>query len=224
MDIVTHVITYQQPWDSLPAIPSTDPVLPIKTSFEEEVPKAPEYTEEELRQKVISTSGGLDGLNFTQLSMSDLPEDFLVVHYHHLRYNFRLPEGYLPLRAGWEMIAAPHLLAGYALMSKLFHALMREKVVTIDPEIKRMAHNLYLTAVKLDYMVLTILKEYGVPQNPGRVIVGTMTETFTPNGQVSEYQHVYLDKDTLEAYTNATGNTAQDAVDYWLANKEQPPF
>lgn len=222
METIGKIIPFIQSWYSLPDISLvSDLPKPVAPNLNEEL--VVEYTEAALRQMILSAEGLFYGMEIDANSLANVPDGWVSAWYLNLRYRAEVPNNMIPLRADNVFPTTPHCLAGYICMSALLKKLHDVYYDTVDPAMKAKADAVLRLLRQVNYCIWTILKANPTGGNNGRLVIAAATEIRTV-GNVSEQTYtVYLDESRFDAYVNA-GGSMQSALDYWVANKQQPPM
>lgn len=227
METNHKVIKLLTPWTTLPNVTNIPvPKKPTQTAINEQYVE--EFTESALRSLALQNKSDLlPGLSTTEAKLNALPADFLLEHYLHLRYRRKLSDGYYALRSdganGMRLSTSVHSLAGLSLMALVLKALLDRVAVTIDPSKIREARDILLLLREVQFAIYNILQKYPTGVHNGNLIIGAYTEITRLQSMVEEIYWVLFDEATLNSYV-AAGHTVDEAVAYWLANRQQPTW
>lgn len=228
MNLAYQRVQFQRIWTTLPNISG----LPAKT-----LPPRPilieafkaEYSEEELRQRILLTTDPMGYGVVNAAAINALPTNYVTHLYNNMRYRRPTPDGIFPLRSETAFSTSPHAIPGLIMMSRIFLSLYRDKATRIEPDIRAEADRLLRLLVTIDYTLWTILgvNPTGVKGNnlifSAQIVTTTAVGSTEENPVFEEVYVVFMDEERLQEY-EAAGMTAEEAAQWWFDNKTQPPL
>ena len=220
--IVKHeVVKFERLWITLPNVSGVELSMPKRGSIiEAYVPDT--YTETQLRTFALE-QGALGNGVISAEKVAALPPMYVTSVYEMVRYGKDPLPGIFRFKAGPAISTSLHALPGLMLMSRVLLAIYRKLANSIEPDKMAEADRILRLLTHIDYGLWTVLKKYpGVDVTSIPLVFSAQTITTTA-GDVSEETYVvYLDSDKLDEYID-DGGTAEEAVNWWVDNKTQPP-
>lgn len=224
MNVTYQSVKLHRIWQSLPNILSVEDLPLPKSGIFPEV-YVSEYTEQQLRQKVIQSQHhfGLGTLNLAVFNA--LPADYVTSLYENTRYRSQIQSGIFQVRAENTFSSKPHAVPNLIILSRLLSVMYREHAVRVEPDVLYKANAILRILKQVDYALWVALRS-NPTVNPGSNLVFSGQIVTTTAGQGSGITEdtyvVYFDADLLADYVDGGGDP-QEAAQWWVDNKTQPP-